>query len=284
MDQILSLIASEKAKIVNKLPPSSSAIINLLDPSVASATQLSLAKKYTIGTTSSSFFQIQKVNSNSKGFQLDFRLNNQKYSLHLKDVALPHSFAVTIASSLITAHLLSLPIKDALASLESELSFPPSRNSLLKGLNDSLLIDSSYNSSPLAATEMLNLLSSFPPPRLSILGDMRELGLQSPKAHQELGKLSLKVADSIITVGPETKRYFPKSPKVKSFTYYWQAIEYLKKNPPQKASILIKGSQNTIFTEEITKHLLENSTDADKLCRQSKYWQKLKEDFKRDNS
>jgi len=131
---------------------------------------------------------------------------------------------------------------------------------------------------------MLNLLNNFPSPKIAILGDMRELGLQSPQAHQELGKLALKVADTIITIGPETKKYFPKSPKVKSFTYYWQAINYLKKNPPQKASILIKGSQNTIFTEEITKYLLENKSDTKKLCRQSEYWQKLKDNFKKENS
>jgi hypothetical protein len=36
--------------------------------------------------------------------------------------------------------------------------------------------------------------------------------------------------------------------------------------------VLVKGSQNGVFTEEALKSLLKNQSDFSKLVRQDKYW------------
>jgi UDP-N-acetylmuramyl pentapeptide synthase len=125
---------------------------------------------------------------------------------------------------------------------------------------------------------MLNFLATFKSPKIALLGDMRELGKASKKSHQEIYQKALKSADIIISVGPQTSRYF--GLKAKKFLYWWQAANYLKNNLPQNATILIKGSQNTIFLEEIVKELLKNPKDSKKICRQSPYWLKIKSNFR----
>ena len=154
------------------------------------------------------------------------------------------------------------------------LALPPSRCSILKGKNNTTIIDSSYNSSLVAATEMLKLLGTYPSPRIAILGDMREIGKKSNEEHQKLYKTAQKYADIIIGVGPETQKVFSTA-----YQYWWQ----VPLNFPQKSTILVKGSQNTIYLEELVKKLLKNKTDQKLLCRQSPYWQKIKQQFQSNN-
>jgi UDP-N-acetylmuramyl pentapeptide synthase len=131
---------------------------------------------------------------------------------------------------------------------------------------------------------MLAFLKSFPSPRIAVLGDMRELGSSTTLSHRQLYQTALKSADIIISIGPETTKYF--GPKSHKFTYWWQAAEYLSSHPElvSGSHILIKGSQNTIYLEELVKTLLKNSSDINKLCRQSKYWLNLKTKFKNNHT
>lgn len=145
------------------------------------------------------------------------------------------------------------------------LELPPSRCSILKGKNNSTIIDSSYNSSLVAATEMLKLLGTYPSPRIAVLGDMRGIGQKSPEEHEKLMKIAAKYADTIIRIGPLVNKY------------YWQLFDYPF---PKNATILIKGSQDQIYLEELVKHLLKNRSDQKLLCRQSPYWLSLKTKFR----
>lgn len=160
---------------------------------------------------------------------------------------------------------------------------PPSRSSVLRGINHSTIIDSSYNSSPLATKEMLDFLKTFNSPRIAVLGDMRELGLASPSGHRQLYQTALKSADTVIGVGPETQKYF----KPPTFLYWWQASDFLKSHPElvEGSTILVKGSQNTIYLEELVKSLLSPKAlkryrSKSLICRQSPYWLKVKSNFR----
>ena len=147
-----------------------------------------------------------------------------------------------------------------------------------------MIIDSSYNSSPLATNELLKFLATFPSPKIAVLGDMRELGQASPESHQQLYKSALKSADLIISVGPETSRHF--GPKAQKFLYWWQAADYLKDHLPPNSTILVKGSQNTIFLEELVKTLippvqLNYYLSNHLICRQETHWLNRKINFRK---
>ncbi len=253
LSEILKNIGLEKARLINSLPRSGYALLNSKDSTVLQTTQLTMAKKILL-----------------KPIHLSF-----------SNYAPPASFDISISAAFNLAKIFNISQNDATRSLQKNLTLPPSRSSLFQGQDNSTIIDSSYNSSPLACTEMLDVLSKYHSPKIAILGDMRELGLQSESAHKNIYQKALKSADTIISVGPETQKHF--GPKAIKFSYWWQALEYLQKNLQPSSTILIKGSQNTIFLEEITKALIDE-TSKNLICRQSPYWLNLKQKFRESNS
>ncbi len=248
-------IAREKAKMIESLPPTGFAILNLNDP---------LVKKYG-QNTSARTIPIIPTQINFPGF------------------VIPPIYDVSFGAAIAVAQTLGLKSETAIINIVNHFKLPPSRSSIIKGIGNSTIIDSSYNSSPLAAQEMLNFLKTFPSSsRIAVLGDMRELGQMSKQEHQALYKKAVATADKIISVGPETRKYF--GPKSKKFTYWWQAAEYLQENLPQNSTILVKGSQNTIFLEELVKSLLQNPSDKKLLCRQTNHWLKTKNIFRQSST
>ena len=241
----LEAIAQEKAKLVNTCPQ---AIINFADP---------LVKKYSRNPNQVSLKPI---------------------TLKIPNYVLPQIYNITFGAAISLAKIIGLTEDIIKQNIVKNFHLSPGRSSLIKGIRQSQIIDSTYNSSPLSCLELLKLLKTFPPPRIAVLGDMRELGKASSSEHIKIYKYTSELADIIISVGPETKKYF--GSQATKFSYWWQALEYLKQNLPNQSTMLIKGSQNTIFLEEIVKGLLDNPTDISLLCRQSPYWLKTKNKFK----
>ena len=84
---------------------------------------------------------------------------------------------------------------------------PVGRMKLIEGINDSVIIDDSYNSSPEALKEALNALAdvNVAGRKIAVLGDMMELGNHSVEAHLEAGRAVAQTADILITVGVRAK-------------------------------------------------------------------------------
>ncbi|MFA7663158.1 MAG: Mur ligase family protein [Patescibacteria group bacterium] len=191
---------------------------------------------------------------------------------------LPEIYHICFGAALSLARIFNINYNEAVKNLQADFVLPPSRSSILDGIKNSTIIDSSYNSSPIACSELLKFLTTFKTKKIAVLGDMRELGDSSKEEHQKIYDLATKSADLIISVGPETTKYF--GDKSKKFTYWWQTAEFLKNEVKGGETILVKGSQNTIFLEELVKSILKNPDDTKKICRQSKYWLKVKAKFK----
>ena len=80
------------------------------------------------------------------------------------------------------------------------------RMNLVKGIKDTLIIDDSYNASPLSVREALAALAEIQNARrIAVLGDMLELGRYSPEAHEIIGALAKTRVDILITVGPRAR-------------------------------------------------------------------------------
>lgn len=153
------------------------------------------------------------------------------------------------------------------------------RMSVLRGLEDSVLIDDSYNSSPLAAKLALETLYQIEAPqRIAILGSMNELGRLSAQAHEALGKLceSSKL-DWVVTIGEDAELYLAPAAKergcqVRSFKSAIDAGGFVHSVMKPGAVILAKGSQDQVYAEEALKVLLHNTEEEASLVRQSPAW------------
>ena len=178
-----------------------------------------------------------------------------------------------------------MELADIITVLE-QLKPVPGRMQPLSGVNGSLLIDDSYNSSPLAAASALQTLYSLPQARkIAILGDMNELGNTTEAEHQALRRLcNPKQLTHLITVGPMARHHLAPAAKangctVTSFTTAPEAAELLSKLAVADTALLFKGSQGNIYLEEAIKPLLNNPDDSHKLVRQSPEWLKKKQKF-----
>lgn len=153
----------------------------------------------------------------------------------------------------------------------------------LAGINNSTIIDDSYNSSPEAvklALDELYFISA--PQKIAVLGNMNELGDYSAEAHEQIGNYcDPKQLEMVITIGPDANRFLGKSAEAKGcrverFDNPYKAGEFIRPLIKAGAAVLVKGSQNKVYAEETVKSLLANPADSSKLVRQDAHWMDIK--------
>jgi len=167
----------------------------------------------------------------------------------------------------------------------------PGRMNVLRGAENTILIDDTYNSSPLAAESSLRELYKLSvPQRIAVLGSMNELGATSQVEHEALGKLCDPNGLAwVITVGDEAEKYLAPTARargcqVKSFKTSVAAGAFVRRVMESGSAILFKGSQGGIYLEEAVKVVLHSTADEKYLVRQSPEWIATKTAFFSANS
>lgn len=180
-------------------------------------------------------------------------------------IALARTFGITLDESL-----------SGLANYEP----PPGRGRLFIGKNGSIIIDDSYNSSPIAMEEALATLKKFPHAvrRIAVLGDMLELGRYSVMEHERIGDIASESADLIVSVGIRARAFSSalgnEKEKVMLLDNAKSAGTVLAELVKEGDVVLVKGSQS-MRMERVAEALLANpESDASRLVRQDKAWQR----------
>ena len=161
---------------------------------------------------------------------------------------------------------------------------PKGRMHVIQGVNDSTIVDDSYNSSPDAAYAALEATSKVPHhgQLIAALGDMLELGEMEKQAHQKLGKQAVELGfTKIYAVGKlanEIRRGASRAglsmENIKVFENSKEAAEVIKKEISYGDVILVKGSQGARM-ERVSRALMAFPERASQLLvRQSKAWLK----------
>ncbi len=183
-----------------------------------------------------------------------------------------------VAAAVATASAFNITLTEAIKALRNY-EPPPGRGRLLKGKNGSIIIDDSYNSSPIAIEEALATLKSFPNAkrRVAVLGDMLELGRYSALEHKRISALASDSTDIIVAVGIRARAFVsePGNAEVMTFDNSNSAVDTLPAIVRAGDVILVKGSQS-IRTERIVEALLANPSDSSLLVRQEREWKKKK--------
>lgn len=162
----------------------------------------------------------------------------------------------------------------------------PGRLSVFHGRENSVIIDSTYNASPLSIRTIINTAHNiktqlFPQRKIRlVLWDMRELGDLTEREHRMIAWYVSQSADRVILVGKYMIDYLADElEKVgydkKNIEKFYDAniagkhIQKMLKEKGDECLIVCKWSQNTIFLEEAVKHFLLNPEDQQELTRQS---------------
>lgn len=242
--------------------------------------ELSPDKVKTFGLSSGDYKFTEESFDPNRGFTGQMQMaDGTKFSANIHLTA-RHNVRAAVAAAAV-GHMLGVPSSDIKAAL-AELSPISGRMNPLPGKNGSTIIDDSYNASPQAVLAALETLQSMPGRKIAILGGMNELGDFSDKYHREVGK-ALEDLDLLVTVAEFAKAYVEpakssglKDDQIASFDTPYEAGEYVSKLLKPGDTVLVKGSQGGIFSEEATAKLLENPKDKSKLVRQSVFWTDIK--------
>ena len=170
--------------------------------------------------------------------------------------------------------------------LELKYQLQPGRLSVFRGRENSVIIDSTYNASPLSVRKIINTAHNiktqlFPQRKLwLVLGDMRELGDLTEREHRMIAGYVSQAADHVILVGKcmvdyladELEKVGYDKSKIDKFydaNIAGKHIQNMLKEAGDECIVVCKWSQNTIFLEEAVKHFLLNPEDQKELTRQS---------------
>ncbi len=218
-----------------------------------------------------------------------------KFNVEERGSSMPVSFkgrlgpqqVIPIVAAFATARVVGVSPLMVVRSLKKGCG-SPGRMRILSGHNDSTIIDDSYNSSPEALRAALTVLKKIETKgkKWAIIGDMRELGNYSKKAHQKAGVYVASIADELVTVGEESlvlataaREAGMAEEHIHSFGYdeSAKAGRFVRKHIQPNDIILGKGSQNHIRIERAVRELLKDVTLAKTvLVRQDDEWNILR--------
>ena len=279
-DQIVDRIAEEKGKMILSLPSDGWAILNGDDDRVSRFQEKTKAHVFLFGRKKDATLQIIEVSSTLTSFLLKLRWNNQEETLRISGCVLPEHYGHSFAAACAVGVIMGLSLKDCVSRLSSY-HLPPGRMSVIEGMKDTVILDSSYNASKQTVLDALDLLHSVAQKKkIAVLGDMRELGSHGKDDHREVGKKAAEICDEVVFVGPLMMEYaLPVAEEKKvpcaSFRSALEAARYLKERLSGGETILVKGSQNTVFLEAAVKELMLHPEKAGELlCRQTPFWEK----------
>ncbi|MBI5729033.1 MAG: UDP-N-acetylmuramoyl-tripeptide--D-alanyl-D-alanine ligase [Candidatus Magasanikbacteria bacterium] len=282
-------IAQEKRIIISHLRRDGFAVLNFDNELVMEEAGATKAEVLTYGLKEGAAIRATDVNvlCDASGFRptgLNFKVH---YKGNIVPVFLPGALSESLIPSALAAiavgSIFGINLVEAAESLRQFVSLPGHLR-LLSGIKNTLLIDDTYNSSPVAAKAALDTLASIPVPagseRYAVLGDMLELGPETETAHREIGfKVAELGIDFLITVGEASKITAAaareagfEEHRIARFDNSAAAGKFLQEQLNTGDIILVKGSQGSRMEKIVKEVMAEPLEAATLLVRQEESW------------
>lgn len=241
-------IIEEKSNLLRALDNTDYAVLNIDDERVRKVSYGGHWQKMTYGINQpadlrAKDIKTQIVNFTAKTtFDIIGKINLSVESLTLGDNA--NVYALLAGASV--GQILNLAPKEIMQGLKN-LNMAKHRMNVVRGKNESIIIDDCYNANPLSMKAALDVFKNLKAKRkIAVLGDMKEIGKITDESHKLLGEYAKSISSVAISVGELAKKYqFDKH-----FSNKAKAIDYLLKEIRPGDILLIKASRS-IGLEEI---------------------------------
>ena len=279
-------VAAEKGTVVSRLPKTGAAILNYDDKLVRAMAARATAPSCTFGLLPGADVGATDISLNQANRTLRGITFTLRYQKQTATVAIPAVIAEHLVYSALAAAAVGITLGVSLTTIAKRLKEfepPAGRMRLIAGVKKTLLIDDTYNSSPLAATQALRQLSLIAAKgrKFAVLGDMLELGSQTEAAHRELGAAAVEYGVGyLITVG-ERSRDIVRGAVEKglnqdhcfNFPTSLEAGKFLQQQLAAGDLVLIKGSQGVRMERAVKEVMARPERAGELLVRQGREWQ-----------
>lgn len=277
-------LVEEKSKLIKTLKKGGLLVLNADDDSVLEMKSKSKNRTITYGFKEgadvvASSDNIFYENSEPKG--IIFRVDHEGSSLPVTiEGVFGRNHVYASLASLAFCCGEKLNMLNAVSMLKNY-DIPPGRMRLLKGINASLIIDDTYNSSPFACEFGLKTLGEIKNNgrKIAVLGDMLELGKHTEEAHFNIGKIAKQNSELIIVVGSRAKTIKAGAieaginlENVFDFNDSREAGKFLKTLIKKNDLVFVKGSQGVRMERAVEEILLDQENKNKLLVRQDTEW------------
>jgi len=249
-------IARAKAELVQALPADGVAILNQDDPFVRSMAKETQARVFTYGLTPEADLWASDIAS--EGLEgIRFVLHYQSEALHTKVPLLGRHSVHTALRAAAVGLVEKMSWDEIMSGLQE--SAVQLRLVSVTGINDSILLDDTYNASPVSTIAALNLLHDLSGRKIAVLGDMAELGDYEAEGHRRVGCRAADVVHLLITVGQRARLMAEEargcglpSDAVIEVQTNDEAVAYLRQMVQSGDIVLVKGSRSMAMEEIVT--------------------------------
>ncbi|MCK4525058.1 MAG: UDP-N-acetylmuramoyl-tripeptide--D-alanyl-D-alanine ligase [Candidatus Andersenbacteria bacterium] len=272
-------IVREKSLLARSLRKKDLAILNLDDEFIKELPEHIKSSIITYGFNESADVRAEEPLLGSKKFKTEDGSMGMRFKISYQGTTvpfrLPHALGRGQIYSTLSAVAVGIHFGFNLVEMSEALSsYHPlaGRMKMIKGINESLIIDDTFNSSPSSALSALETVEKLEAPRkIAVLGDMLELGEQCEIGHKEVGKVVPNSVDFLFTYGSKSEviaRQAQKSGMKKENIFHFEnideLIELLKNIIQNEDIILVKGSR-AMHMEKIVKEIMAEPQKADEL-------------------
>lgn len=253
-------IAREKGKLVKQLPKDGLAILNWDDPMVRKMADETSAQSLFFGTDSKNC-HVWAGNIKIDNFQTSFELNYgvERIKINYPLLGVHQIYSALAAASLGLAEEISLAaIKRALEEMKPE----DHRLVALEGHGGSVILDDTYNGSPISIEAALDTLQRVSARRrIVVLGETKELGKFSEEEHRQIGRHLYKDKVDLVLLGTGEANFI--ADELTSLGFQPERMEYNLSNQELVRRLLkilgkgdvclIKGSRSLRLDEVVER-------------------------------
>jgi UDP-N-acetylmuramoyl-tripeptide--D-alanyl-D-alanine ligase len=237
-------IAIEKGNILNFLNEDGTAILPRDSDFYEYWSNETNAKQIiSFGIHDDSDFKVSSIKidvlNNLTHFRLRFDGKEENFSINGIGKHNPLNAALAIAVSILCG-VETNSIKNNLTNTQ----LPERRLDVCKSLKGSILIDDSYNSNPASLRNALDSIDELKRKKLCILGEMKELGSNSQRLHQEMYEYASERVDKILCIGKEWSGC-DSSDDLLIFKDHDALYDHLVSIIDNETILLVKGSRST---------------------------------------
>lgn len=281
-------VMEEKTKLLSYVKKDGLILLNADDKNVLKIKNKSHVKvvTYSIADETADFYasnyQIvyDKETSHPKGVTFKLNYSGKVFPINLKGV-LGEQYIYPVLISMAIADSIGVSVVDAVANLVNFVP-APGRIRIIEGINNSIVLDDTYNASPIAVHKALHILKDIETSgkKIAVLGDMLELGKYTTSEHKKVGELvyNLKI-DILVAVGLRAESIAERAIEVgmkKNHVYIfrksYEALHLVEELISENDIVLVKGSQG-IRMEKIVEAVMKNPEQKKEfLVRQEKEW------------